>query len=67
MRASHADLQAYREMLANAYARLLKLKNSGKTVEEAVTEKPLRDLEAKWGGGIFTTDKWIEVVYPAVF
>lgn len=62
-----ADLQAYREMLANAYARLLKLKNEGKTAEEAVTQKPLQDLEAKWGGGIFTADKWIEVVYPAVF
>lgn len=65
--ASRDDLLAYREMLAQAYARLLELKNSGKTVEQAVTEKPLRDLEAKWGGGIFSADKWIEVVYPAVF
>lgn len=65
--AGRADLLVYREMLANAYTRLLKLKNSGKTAEEAVTEKPLQDMEAKWGGGIFTADKWIEVVYPAVF
>jgi len=24
-------------------------------------------IEAKWGNGIFSADKWIEVVYPAVF
>lgn len=65
--AGRAELQAYREMLASAYARLLKLKNEGKSADQAVAEKPLKDLEAKWGGGIFTADKWIGVVYPAVF
>lgn len=65
--AGRAQLQAYREMLASAYARLLKLKNEGKSADQAVAEKPLKDLEAKWGGGIFTADKWIGVVYPAVF
>jgi len=65
--AGRADLRAYRDMLAQAYERLLELKNQGKTAEQAVQLQPLQDLDASWGGGIFTTEKWIEVVYPAVF
>jgi len=65
--ANRADLQRYRDMLAIAYERLLKLKNQGVSAEDAVLQKPLKDFEADWGGGIFTADKWIGVVYPAVF
>ena len=54
-------------MLAIAYERLLKLKNQGVSAEDAVSQAPLKDLEADWGGGIFTADKWIGIVYPAVF
>ena len=64
--ANRADLTRYRDMLAIAYERLLKLKNQGVSAEEAVLQAPLEDLEADWGGGIFTADKWIGVVYPAV-
>jgi len=35
--------------------------------EDAVLQAPLEDLSTDWGGGIFTADKWIGVVYPAVF
>ena len=65
--ASREDLQGYRDMLATAYERLLKLKNQGMSVEDAVAEAPLKDLEADWGNGIFTADKWIGIVYPAVY
>ena len=65
--ADKAQLQAYRDMLGTAYDRLLKLKNSGMSVDDAVAKAPLADLEAKWGGGIFTGDKWIQIVYPAVY
>ena len=65
--ANRADLTRYRDMLAIAYERLLKLKNQGVSAEDAVLQAPLEDLEADWGGGIFTADKWIGVVYPAVF
>jgi glyoxylase-like metal-dependent hydrolase (beta-lactamase superfamily II) len=65
--ANRSDLQAYRDMLAIAYERLLKLKNTGVSAEDAVIQAPLKDLEQEWGGGIFTADKWIGIVYPAVF
>jgi cyclase len=65
--ADKAQLQAFRDMLATAYSRLLKLKNSGVTAEDAVAAQPLADLEAAWGDGFLTGDRWISIVYPAVF
>jgi cyclase len=64
---SREDLQSYRDMLATAYERLLVLKNQGVSVEDAIAKAPLKDLEADWGGGIFSADKWIGIVYAAVY
>ncbi len=65
--ADRDDLQRYRDMLAIAYERLLKLKNQGVTAADAVLQQPLKDLEADWGGGLFSADKWIGVVYRAIY
>jgi glyoxylase-like metal-dependent hydrolase (beta-lactamase superfamily II) len=65
--ASREELQRYRDMLATAYDRLLALKNQGISVEDAVAKAPIKDLEADWGGGIFSADKWIRIVYSAVY
>jgi glyoxylase-like metal-dependent hydrolase (beta-lactamase superfamily II) len=62
-----AQLQAYRDMLDTAYTRLLKLKNDGVSLEDAITQEPLKDLEATWGGGFFKGDKWISIIYPGVY
>lgn len=62
-----AQLQKYRNMLSIAHARLKKLRDAGKGVAEAVAAKPLADLEATWGKGIFTGDRWIEVIYSGVY
>ncbi len=62
-----AQLQAYRDMLDTAYTRLLKLKNDGVSVEDAISQNPLEDLEAIWGGGFFKGDKWISIIYPGVY
>jgi hypothetical protein len=64
---NRAELQSYRDMLATAYERLLALKNQGVSAEDAIASAPLKDFEADWGGGIFTADKWIGIVYPAVY
>ncbi len=60
------QLTRYRQMLATAYERLSKLKAEGKTAQEAVAAKPLADLETTWGNGLFTGDRWIEVIYSGV-
>lgn len=65
--ADRAQLQAYRDMLSTAYQRLLKLRNEGVSAEDAIIQKPLADLEVKWGNGIFTGEKWIKIVYPGVY
>jgi hypothetical protein len=60
------QLASYRQMLGIAYERLSKLKAEGKTAQEAVAAKPLADLEATWGAGLFKSDRWIELIYSGV-
>ncbi len=64
--ANKEQLTKYRQMLGIAYERLRKLKAEGKTAQEAVAAKPLADLEAEWGDGIFKGDQWIEIIYSGV-
>jgi glyoxylase-like metal-dependent hydrolase (beta-lactamase superfamily II) len=63
--ASKADLIAYQDMLTFANASMRDLKKEGKTVEEAIAANPLVDYDAHWGGKLFTTEKWIELLYPS--
>jgi glyoxylase-like metal-dependent hydrolase (beta-lactamase superfamily II) len=60
------QLVSYRQMLATAYERLVKLKAEGKTANEAAASKPLADFEATWGDGLFNSDRWIELIYSGV-
>ncbi|MEE9327253.1 MAG: MBL fold metallo-hydrolase [Cocleimonas sp.] len=64
--ADKKQLEAYGEMLQTAYDNLIKLKEMGLSAEQAKAKKPLEMLDAQWGNGLFSSDKWIEVVYPAV-
>lgn len=61
--ANKADLKAFHEMLAIAYKNLKALKDQGKSLQETIDAKPLKELEAQWGNGIFTSEKWISVVF----
>jgi glyoxylase-like metal-dependent hydrolase (beta-lactamase superfamily II) len=61
-----ADLMKYRDMLATVRGRLQKLKASGKSVQEAVAAKPLDDLDPVWGKGLFNSDTFIQIAYPAL-
>ena len=61
-----ADLMKYHDMLTTVREHLQKLKSSGKTVQEAVAAKPLADLDAAWGKGLFNSDTFIQIAYPAL-
>jgi len=61
-----ADLTKYRDMLTTVRERLQKLKTAGKSVEEAVAAKPLNDLDPVWGKGLFNSDTFIQIAYPAL-
>ena len=63
---TRAELLDYRAMLATAQERLGKLKARGLTAPQAVAAQPLKDLESRWGDGLFTGDRWIEIIYAGV-
>jgi len=60
------DLEAYRNMLQKAYFNLLALKKQGLNSAQAQAKRPLAEFDKDWANGIFTSDKWIDVIYPAV-
>ncbi len=64
--ASKTQLREYRDMLATVQERLGKLKAAGKTAAQAVAEKSLADLDAKWGNGMFKSGRWIEIIYNGI-
>jgi glyoxylase-like metal-dependent hydrolase (beta-lactamase superfamily II) len=64
--ASRADLVAYKDMLIFANTRLGELKKEGKTLEEAIAESPMVDYEIDWADGLFTSDKWVGLLYDSL-
>jgi hypothetical protein len=42
------------------------LKSAGKSVQEAVAEKPFADLDPVWGKGVVNGDQWVQIVYLAL-
>ncbi len=64
--ADKQQLRAYREMLAVVQERLGRLKAAGKTAAQAAEAKPLADLEEEWGDGMFSSERWIQVIYGAI-
>lgn len=64
--ANKQAVQAYRDMLATALDRLGQLKAQGKTAQQAAASKPLADLDADWADGMFSSERWIEVIWDAI-
>jgi hypothetical protein len=54
-------------MLVTAYERLRTLKENGSSAQVTIAAKPLADLEATWGDGLFNSDRWIELTYPGIY
>ena len=61
--AGKADLTKYRDMLVTAADRVRKLKTAGKSLEEAIAEKPFTDLDPVWAGGRYKGDDFVKIVY----
>lgn len=56
-------LTRYRDMLVAVRDRVQKLKAAGKTLEQAIAEKPTADLDPTWGKGFMTPDVFVTLVY----
>ena len=61
-----AGVLANEKMLKTALARLTEARKAGKTLEQVIADKPLADLDKEWGNGMFTSDRWISLVYKSV-
>lgn len=64
--ADKAGLQAYRDMLMTVTERLTKLSKQKMPVEKVVAAAPTKDLDAKWGVGMFKPDAWVAVAYTSI-
>jgi glyoxylase-like metal-dependent hydrolase (beta-lactamase superfamily II) len=61
--AGKAELTKYRDMLVTARDRVRKLKDAGKSLDDAIAAKPLTDLDADWAGGRYKGDDFVKIVY----
>ena len=64
--ATRADLQAYRDMLAQVRQRIKALITAGKTMDEAVAAAPTKDFDSKWGSGYVTPDVFTKLVFSSL-
>ena len=64
--ATRADLQAYRDMLAQVRQRIQELIAAGKTMDEVVAAAPTKDFDAKWGSGYVSPDVFTRIVFSSL-
>jgi cyclase len=50
-------------MLITSRDRVQKVKSAGKSMQEAVAEKPFPHLDPVWGKGIINGDQRVQIVY----
>ena len=60
--ATKKDLEAFRDMLSKAQARVGDLIKAGKSLDDIQKAKPLADLDATWGQGV-TPDVFLKELY----
>jgi cyclase len=63
---SRADLLVYREMLVQLRARVVKLMQQQKTLDQIKAAKPAADLDAKWGQGFMKSDVLLETMVKTI-
>lgn len=57
------DLKNYRAMLVFVSQRLGELKKAGLSLDEALSKKPLAELDADWAKGFFSSDDFVSMIY----
>jgi glyoxylase-like metal-dependent hydrolase (beta-lactamase superfamily II) len=61
-----AELQAYRDMLADVAATMNALVAEGRTLDEVKARKPTAKWDAQWGNGFLKPEPWVEMVYHGI-
>ena len=62
---SKKDVLAYRKMMATAISRIEPMVKSGKTLQQVIDAKPLRDYDEEWGK-FRKTDAFVEILYSGL-
>jgi len=62
---SKKEVLAYRKMLATAIARIEPMAKSGKSLQEVIDAKPLREYDEEWGK-FRKTDAFVEILYSGL-
>jgi glyoxylase-like metal-dependent hydrolase (beta-lactamase superfamily II) len=60
------ELRAYCDMLISIRESVIRLKKSGRTVEQAVAAKPTSSFDAKWGHYAVNPDDFVRLVYKSL-
>ena len=58
-----SDLIEYQNMLKIVQSRIFIAINKGQSLDEVVSQKPLHDLNIKWGGGFLNEEHFTEIIY----
>ena len=61
-----SQLIEFRDMLVAIREKIANLKKQGKSLNEAVADKPTTDYDAKWGGFVVNGDFFTRLVYAGV-
>jgi glyoxylase-like metal-dependent hydrolase (beta-lactamase superfamily II) len=61
-----AELREYRQMLVTVRDRISAAIAAGKTVAQLKAERPLADLDVRWGNGFIKPDVMIELAYASL-
>lgn len=64
--AGKADLEGYLKLLETILGRLLKLKDAGRSADEAVAAAPTKDFDEKLGGGFLDPEKFVRIAYTGL-
>jgi len=60
------ELKDYRDMLATVSARIEKMMEAGKSLQEIIAAQPTREFDAVWGKGFLKPEQFVEVVYQSL-
>jgi len=59
---SKKDVLAYRKMVSTAISKIEPMVKSGRTLQQVIDAKPLREFDEEWGK-FRKTDAFVEIVY----
>jgi len=62
---SKKDVLAYRKMIAGAIAKIEPMAKSGKSLQQVIDAKPLREFDEEWGK-FRNTEAFVEIVYTGL-